>query len=52
MQTDVGITPKPAVLTGDNAEFKFMPGTTGRMQVVRENPGAGDLGRQSWRQLR
>lgn len=52
LQTEVGITPKPAVLAGDNAEFKFMPGTSGGMQVLRENPGAGDLGRQSWRQLR
>ncbi len=52
IQTDVGITPKPAVLAGDNAEFKFLPGTTGDLQVIRENPGAGDLRRQSWRQLR
>jgi type IV pilus assembly protein PilY1 len=52
IQTDVGITPKPAVLAGENSEFKFMPGTSGEMQVLRENPGAGDLRRQSWRQLR
>jgi type IV pilus assembly protein PilY1 len=52
LQTSVGITPKPAVLAGESAEYKFMPGTSGEMQVVRENPGASDLRRQSWRQLR
>ncbi len=52
LQTDVGITPKPAVLAGVDQEFKFMPGTSGDMQVLRENPGPGDLRRQSWRQLR
>ncbi len=52
LQTEVGITPKPAVLAGEDREFKFMPGTSGEMQVLSENPGAGDLRRQSWRQLR
>jgi len=54
VRTQVGITPKPAVLTGNNGniEFKFMPGTTGQMQVLGEHAGAGGQGRQSWRQLR
>ncbi|MEP7243378.1 MAG: PilC/PilY family type IV pilus protein [Gammaproteobacteria bacterium] len=57
MRSDVGITAKPGVLADGNAEFKYMSGTKsratgGNMQVVRENPGVGDVGRQSWRQLR
>jgi len=52
LRPEVGITPRPAVLSGDGSEFKFLPGTTGQMQTIRENPGAGDLGRQSWRQVR
>jgi type IV pilus assembly protein PilY1 len=52
LKTEVGITPRPAVISGENAEYKFMPGTSGQMQVVTENPGAGDLRRQSWRQVR
>jgi len=59
MQSDVGITAKPGVLSGGNAEFKYMSGTKSRslaatenMQVLRENPGPGDVGRQSWRQMR
>ncbi len=59
VQSDVGITAKPGVLSGGNAEFKYMSGTKSRsttttenMQVMRENPGPGDTGRQSWRQLR
>jgi type IV pilus assembly protein PilY1 len=47
-----GIIGKPGILSGSNAEHKFMPGTTGNMQTLPENPGPGDIGRQSWRQLR
>jgi type IV pilus assembly protein PilY1 len=59
VQSEVGITAKPGVLAGDGAEFKYMSGTKSRsatttenMQVMRENPGPGDVGRQSWRQMR
>ena len=63
VQSDVGITAKPGVLSGGttagNAEFKYLSGSksqsatsTNNMQVLRENPGPGDVGRQSWRQLR
>ncbi|HRX88774.1 MAG TPA: PilC/PilY family type IV pilus protein [Steroidobacteraceae bacterium] len=54
LKTEVGITPKPAVLTSGTGdlEFKFMPGTSGGMQVLGEDAGAGGQGRQSWRQLR
>ena len=47
-----GIIGKPGILSGPDAEHKFMPGTTGNMQTLPENPGPGDIGRQSWRQLR
>jgi len=54
MQSEVGITPEPGVLTDPvhNIEYKYTPGTSGNIQVVGENPGAGNVGRQSWRQIR
>lgn len=54
MQSEVGITPEPGVLTDPlhGVEYKYTPGTSGNIQVVGENPGAGNVGRQSWRQIR
>ena len=54
MQSEVGITPEPGVLTDPlhGIEYKYSPGTSGNIQVVGENPGAGNVGRQSWRQIR
>lgn len=51
-KSDVGITPKPGVLAGEKAEYKYTPGTTGSIQMTVENPGANAQGRQSWRQIR
>lgn len=54
MQSTVGITPEPGVLTDPlrGIEYKYTPGTTGGIQMIGENPGAGNVGRQSWRQIR
>ncbi len=52
LQSEVGITPKPGILAGPEAEYKYTPGTTGNIQVTVENPGANMTGRQSWRQIR
>ncbi|MEX2049861.1 MAG: PilC/PilY family type IV pilus protein, partial [Steroidobacteraceae bacterium] len=52
LQSEVGITPKPGILAGPNAEYKYTPGTTGNIQVTVENPGVNATGRQSWRQIR
>lgn len=52
LQSEVGITPKPGILSGETAEYKYTPGTTGNIQVTVENPGANATGRQSWRQVR
>jgi len=52
LQSQVGITPKPGILAGANAEYKYTPGTSGDIQMTVENPGAGAIGRQSWRQIR
>ena len=54
MQSEVGITPEPGVLTDPlhGIEYKYSPGTSGTIQVIGENPGAGNVGRQSWRQIR
>lgn len=40
---------------GDQAkpvQYKYMPGSSGNMQMVIENPGPNATGRQSWRQIR
>ncbi len=52
IKSEVGITPKPGILAGPNAEYKYTPGTTGEIQVTVENPGESATGRQSWRQIR
>jgi type IV pilus assembly protein PilY1 len=54
MKSEVGITPEPGVLTDPvrGIEYKYLPGTTGNIQMTGENPGAGNVGRQSWRQIR
>ena len=59
MQSDVGITAKPGILSGSNADYLYMSGSgsqtvgeNNNMQVQRANPGPGDVGRQSWRQMR
>jgi type IV pilus assembly protein PilY1 len=48
-----GIVPMPAILARESGgkEFKYMSGSSGNIEMVRENPGAGDSGRQSWQQL-
>ena len=63
IQTEVGITPKPADLATQpgngphqNSDcpgnLLIMPGTTGGMQTLCRNPGPRSTGRQSWRQIR
>nr|MDJ0806326.1 PilC/PilY family type IV pilus protein [Gammaproteobacteria bacterium] len=48
-----GIIASPGILTRpeEGDEFKYSPGTTGNIEVIRENPGPGATGRQSWREL-
>jgi type IV pilus assembly protein PilY1 len=33
-------------------QYKYMPGSSGKMQMIIENPGPNSTGRQSWRQVR
>ncbi|MET0535883.1 MAG: PilC/PilY family type IV pilus protein, partial [Steroidobacter sp.] len=53
-----GILPRPAIGTGSfgaegrPVQYKFMPGSSGNIVVITENPGEGSTGRQSWRQIR
>jgi type IV pilus assembly protein PilY1 len=37
---------------GTAVQYKYLPGSSGNIQIVIENPGLGGTGRQSWRQLR
>jgi len=37
---------------GTPVQYKYLPGSSGSIQRVTENPGEGGTGRQSWRQIR
>jgi len=37
---------------GRPVQFKYLPGSSGNIQRITENPGNGGTGRQSWRQIR
>jgi type IV pilus assembly protein PilY1 len=52
-KSTVGIIPMPAVISreGGRKEHKYESGSTGQIEMILENPGPGDFGRQSWRQL-
>ena len=52
IESEVGLVPAPAILDADNKEYKYLPGTSGGIQKVTENPGSNSSGRQSWRQIR
>ncbi len=51
LMADVGLIATPAVLNAGDTEYKYLPGTSGDIQKVTENPGSNRSGRQSWRQL-
>ncbi|RUR11801.1 fimbrial assembly protein [Legionella septentrionalis] len=51
LKSDVGLVATPAVLNAGSIEYKYLPGTSGDIQKVTENPGLNRAGRQSWRQL-
>lgn len=52
-----GILQSPGVVEGEQGEgkpvqYKYLPGSSGGIQRVIENPGVNGTGRQSWRQIR
>jgi type IV pilus assembly protein PilY1 len=55
-----GILNAPGVIEGEigplgegrPVQFKYLPGSSGGIQRITENPGVGGTGRQSWRQVR
>jgi len=51
-QSKEGIIPTPGIMMGPTEEVKYTPGTSGNVEVTRENPGPTGTGRQSWRQIR
>lgn len=51
MKASVGLIATPSVLNAGDKEYKYLPGTSGGIQKVHENPGKQIFGRQSWRQL-
>lgn len=51
IKSEVGLVSTPSVLNAGNKEYKYMPGTSGGIQTINENPGKQTSGRQSWRQL-
>ena len=51
LKSSVGLISTPAVLNAGGIEYKYLPGTSGDIQKITENPGINRFGRQSWRQL-
>jgi len=49
-RTTVGITPKPATLSGEKCDYLIFPGTSGGTETRCRDPGPRGFGRQSWRQ--
>lgn len=52
MKSTVGLVSTPVILNAGDKEYKYMPGSSGNVQTVSENPGVNVTGRQSWRQIR
>lgn len=50
-KANVGLVATPSVLNAGDKEYKYLPGTSGGIQKIHENPGSQIYGRQSWRQL-
>lgn len=51
-QSSVGIISTPGVISSTDIEYKYSAGTSGQIEMTKENPGISATGRQSWRQLR
>lgn len=53
-KSTVGIIPTPGIVQseGGTPEYKYTSGSTGEIETTLEDPGPGDTGRQTWRQLR
>src|SRR5690606_34144316 len=60
LQSTEGILQSPGVVDGEAGpdgagrpvQYKYLPGSSGGIQRVTENPGVSGTGRQSWRQIR
>ena len=52
IESTVGLITTPAIISAGDTDYKYLSGTSGNIQKIGENPGAGRYGRQSWRQLR
>ncbi|QBR84306.1 fimbrial assembly protein [Legionella israelensis] len=52
LKSQVGLIATPSVLNAGDKEYKYLPGTSGDIQKINENPGSQIFGRQSWRQLK
>ena len=56
-KSKVGIPPTPGVVSDSSdpnkppKELKYTSGSTGQIEATTENPGSGNVGRRSWREL-
>ena len=56
-KSEVGIPPTPGIVSDSSdpdsppRELKYTSGSTGQIEVTIENPGSGNVGRRSWREL-
>jgi len=56
-KSEVGIPSTPGIVTDSGnpnnspRELKYTSGSTGQIEITTENPGPGNVGRRSWREL-
>jgi len=56
-KSEVGIPSTPGIVTDSGnpnnspRELKYTSGSTGEIEITTENPGPGNVGRRSWREL-
>ncbi len=50
-KSKVGIISAPSVVDDDDKEYKYNSGSSGDIEVTRENPGLDYTGRQSWNNI-
>ncbi len=50
-KSKVGIISSPSVVDDDDKEYKYNSGSSGDIEVTRENPGLDYTGRQSWNNI-
>ncbi|MCW5588720.1 MAG: hypothetical protein KIT27_03560 [Legionellales bacterium] len=52
IKSSSGLIQPPSIISTPTIEYKYSTSTSGNIEIVGENPGLNDWGRQSWIQVR